>query len=65
MGSRSTAEWLLREENPGNRKLVQLVCAALLRESTRGSTSGCFHILEWKNKLIYFPRPRKSSSTAC
>lgn len=33
-------------------------------ESTRGSTSGCLHLLEWKNKLIYFPRPRKSSSTA-
>lgn len=30
-GSKSTAEWLLREENPGNRKLVRLVCAAMLR----------------------------------
>lgn len=33
-GSRSTAEGMLREENPRNRK-CELVCAAMLREHQR------------------------------
>lgn len=38
--------------------------AGMCCHTERGSTSGCLRILEWKNKLIYFPRPRKSSGTA-
>lgn len=58
---------LLGEENPGNRKhqYSQCVLPCQERARIRGSTSGCFHILKWKNKLIYFPRPVKSSSTYC
>lgn len=58
-------EGLLGEENPQNRKCWYHWCTLLCRESVRGNTSGCFHMLKWKNKLIYFPRPIKSSSIYC
>lgn len=60
MGSRSTAEWLLREENPGNRKLVQLACAALLRErAPEEARVAAFTFLNGKINSSIFLGPEK------